>query len=227
MYLALDAFTKHTGYTVYKPTAVIEEEWNLRAVIGIDGVDLNEWETESTYVLNSLVYLALLSIPFYTIVICQEGIAKFAFRLHKTLLDNILAEINGEELPNAEPDYPYEVFLTDDELVCLPSITLKQQSTQIQHNSQTVYNLIVCLWQLSEYRNRLAVDNPIEKEWWQHVSKDLNHQIENYLSALNTNIEEEAFTDIQQFSDQVLMNSRELTAQNFASQLHKFLQTFL
>ena len=227
LYMALDAFTERTGYMVYKPTAIIEEEWNLRAVIGIDRVDLNEWETESVHVLNSFVFLTILDIPFYTIVVCQEGIATFAFRLHKSLLDNIVAEMNGEELPNADPDLPYELPITDEDLAYLPVIMLKEQSTQTQHNSQTIYNLFVCLWQLTEYRNRLAVEKPIEKEWWQHISKDLNHQIENYLSALNINIREEAFADIKQFSDQVLMNSSQWTAQNFASQLHKFSQTLL
>lgn len=169
----LHRFEEASGFRLYYPEFIIQEELLKTAVIGIEGFDISSGDDFMALSLG-LTGLKDTDIDFFSFVfVNEEGEAIGAFRFTRDyfeIMERMEETLQEEEWPAPLPQIP------DDRLLApLSGVKLfKKESNE----AEPLFMLLMNIWQLSTYRERLTEDTEGERAWRSELEKEYRPLIE-------------------------------------------------
>ncbi len=178
----LDSFAELTGYTIYKPDGLVDEELVTYAIVGIEGLTANEIEEDFVMFVASLASISLTDVDFLTVVVCKERKAVAGFRFNRSFFEKVAKLLDGKEEDISTSDAPIPIILNADAIKTLPDVIWTEPASHPIGKSIT--NLYQTLWILIETIERYQVISEVDKEWKEEQINDYRQQAENYLNQI-------------------------------------------
>jgi hypothetical protein len=198
-------------YKFYIPNRVEETSTLTYVTIGIENIDFS-----NEHVLNSLLIdlseLAEFPADFYTILNVKNGVVFSGIRFQKTFFQKLNALLKGEKETDLSNLTPLPVFPNETTLKTLPELKLGSEHANISKNREV--KIMIELWKLFEYRNRLDKKSEIELGWLKNIEQDIIADINN----LSTLIEDKVFFEWVQ---EGINRTNKLSTEIILAQLNK------
>ena len=175
LYSIISTFEQESPFIFYLPTKIIEEENLNYAVIGVWGCDIkneeNLWDLSV-----GLRDLVTTNIHFFTFVLVDDDKqVTGAFRVNDHYFEKLkkIVELNLVEEDDFSSFLP--IFPNTSTLSVLEGITLKTVPNSPE--LEVFFRMLMTIWKLSEYRNRLNQEVSIEKKWLQEIEEEYRNII--------------------------------------------------
>jgi len=216
-------FESESYFTFHLPNRIIEEENLKYVVIGVDRVEFENIEDELLELIGGLVELATTNIDFFTFVNIHENEAIGAFRVQKKFIQRLKTFIEEGEFEESEYGNPIPVNLEDSILESLEGVTIKK--LKIEGGNESFTKMMFDIWKLSEYRNRLNIQNSTEKNWLIEIEKEFQASINNHIKEVETVLETEELKKIRQLVADFLKGEIQITNDEVISKLNERLES--
>lgn len=173
-------------YNFYIPTYIEETSTLTTVTIGIENIDFSSEQSLHELVI-ALAKLSEFPADFFIILNVQNGIALNGLRFQKTFFQKINALLTGKEEDISDLT-PLPVFPDETTLRTLPELKLPNIEKNKNSSKDNKFEIIIELWKLLEYRNRLDAKSEIEKNWLRGIEQDTITKINNLSSSINDTI---------------------------------------
>jgi len=211
----LKEFENESYFSFHLPNRVIETENLSEVVIGITGLTPENFEEESLYLIEGLVDLSSTEIDFFNFITIQDSQAiSNGFRIQKVFFERFKNFIETGEFEESDYGNPMPINVDKSMLVSLTDITLK--TIPINEKAELFSQMMIRVWKLLEYRERLNKKNDIEYEWLKEIEKEYSKEIQIYLDKAE--ITEEIRCDIEDF----LRGNLKILKEDIVSRLNYF-----
>lgn len=172
-------------YTFYIPTYIEETSTLTTVTIGIEDIDFSNEQLLNKLII-ALAKLSEFPADFFVILNVQNGIALNGLRFQKTFFEKINAIITGKE-EDVSDLIPLPIFPDETTLLTLPQLKLPDVEMYKDMSKNNQFEIIIELWKLLEYRNRLDAKSEIEQNWLKSIEHNTLTKINNLsLSIRNT-----------------------------------------
>lgn len=178
----LDNFAELSGYTIYKPDRLVDEELTTHATVGIEGLTAKEVEEDFEQFVTGLASIALTDVDFLTVIICKGRKAIGGFRFNRNLFDKVMKIFDGEDVDILPSDAPIPINLNADAIKTLPDVTWSEPA--LHPIGKPISNLYQTLWMLIETVKRYQVISEVDKNWKDEQINTYNEQANNCLRQI-------------------------------------------
>lgn len=178
----LDKFTNITGYSIYKPSHLTEEEFTTHAVVGVEGLTRHELESDFEWLAFNLINVHLTDVDFLTVVLCQERKVIGGFRFNRNFFIKAAKLIDGEEEKISPSDFPIPIIPDEDTIKTLPQVTL--DLPELPSIGKLIADLYQTLWKLVETENHFTVKNELDKAWKEQKIENYKNQAEDCMREI-------------------------------------------
>lgn len=207
-----------THFIFYPPKEIIEENLTKTAVIGVENLDLSNFEEEAYCLISELVELSQTDIDYFTFIRVEDNKAMGAFRVNREFLVQFNAIISGEASDETSLDKILPVMIEEKLISVLEGVsTFNPKPNKI---FDAIVSAIFLTWKLSEYRNRLDIKSPLEAEWLQMEEAFYNDEVNKELVIVSESSDpfyKEYVDTLKKFQSKKL----DLDASKLVSILHK------
>ncbi|MPR33986.1 hypothetical protein [Salmonirosea aquatica] len=222
---SLDRFSSLTGYSIYKPSQLTEEEFTTHAVVGIEGLTRRELENDFERLAFNLVSVGLTDVDFLAVLICKEKKVTSGFQFKRDFFDKAAKLIDGGEEELSPSDFLIPIIPDEDTIKTLPQVTLAlPESPSI---GKPVGDLYQTLWKLVETVKHSKVKIEADESWKQQQISNYRNQATSYLKE----IERGEYADIADITKKtyhdVLANPSDWTGRLLAERLLETLNLLL
>jgi len=179
----LNDFDMESNFKFYLPNKIIVGETINEIVIGISGMDLENFEDDLFYLIEGLIDFTSIDIDFFNFININNSEAiGGGFRVQKAFFERFKNFIEVGEFEESNYGNPIPIIPDETLLESLDGIFLKKVT--VNEKAEAFTNMMFCVWKLSEYRNRLNKKNDIENRWLEENEKEFKLKIENHLSQV-------------------------------------------
>lgn len=157
-------------YNFYIPTYIEETSTLTTVTIGIENIDFSNEQLLNELVI-ALARLSEFPADFFVILNVQKGIALNGLRFQRAFFEKTNAILTGEDEDISDLT-PLPIFPSDTTLVTLPQVKLADVEMYKDASKDNQFEIIIELWKLLEYRNRLDTKSEIEKNWLKRIEQN-------------------------------------------------------
>lgn len=185
--IILDKINEQLGYyNFYIPNDVEETSTLTYVTIGVENIDFSDEQSLNNLVV-SLSELAEFPADFFTILNVLDGVVLGGLRFKIDFFQAIKEILSGKEDTDLSNLTPIPVFPDETTLKTLPDLKLPEKGT-INTAKERESEVILELWKLFEYRNRLDDKSEIEMNWLKNIEQDITSNIHNLLSFIDDKV---------------------------------------
>lgn len=171
----INEFENH--YTFYIPTYIEETSTLTTVTIGIEDIDFSNEQLLNKLII-ALAKFSEFPADFFVILNVQNGIALSGLRFQKKFFQKINALLSGKE-DDISDLTPFPVLPDKTTLKTLPELKLPDVEKYKDSSKDNKFEIIIELWILLEYRDRLDTKSEIEKNWLRSIEQNTITKINN------------------------------------------------
>ncbi|TFF33463.1 P-loop NTPase [Mucilaginibacter psychrotolerans] len=209
-----------TPYTLRAPVSITEDEYGKDAVIGVEGFPVLPEEAEQQIfdLLWCLVPLSSLDIVTYDLIFIRDSVATGAIRVQKTYLETLLHLNDTDEYEHSEFGNPIPINLEPATIATLAGVSIPDIAGL--NISQDYSKVVIDLWRLQQYRDRLNNASSLEVEWLEELTKDYQKRIAALLVAIKSSSPADHAT-LNVLTDEVLVQQKPVSTETCITLLNK------
>lgn len=171
------------GNQIVPPQQLEETEYHVHTTFAIINFDFKRLDAMEL-ICSALYPLADFPSTFFTLVNVQGKKAIGGLRFTKRFFEIIRDGYNGSEMEELDNYLPLPIVPADNIKDLLPQIeTLDPASLNIEITVKA--EIIKKLWELSNYKAKINLENGIEKVWLEKLTADTRGFVEDQLKRLN------------------------------------------
>lgn len=158
----LVALANETSFVFTLPTKVLKVGQLKYVTIGLQNCDLTN-ESDAISLFSGLIDFIKSEIHFFIFVFADDNKnVKGAIRIGERFLQRLKQMISGYADEEDEMATPLPIDVTDPTVILPADFILPAPESQ---NTTPYFKMMANVWKLNEYRNRLDVNNSIERSW--------------------------------------------------------------
>jgi hypothetical protein len=191
----LHRFEEASGFRLYYPEFIIQEELLKTAIIGMEGFDISSGD-DFMALSFGLIGLKDTDIDFFSFVFVNgEGEAISAFRFTRDyfeIMKRMEETQQEEEWPAPLPQIPDEKLLAP-----LSGVILVKEEP---NKAEPLFMLLLNIWRLSTYQDRLTENTEGERTWRAELEKEYRAVIEQEaqrIKSTDSDLAQKALTFLQ------------------------------
>ncbi len=198
-------FGSQSKFTFHLPNK-IEEKGKLKyLVIGVDWLGIENDVNDFSDVSAGLSQLANVDIDFFTLVYIKDFEALYGLRFSKEFFSRIRKVIEEDiDLEDGVFGNPRQINLDSVDLTSLNNITKK--NIKVGLDIESYMNMIPQIWQLSLYRQKLDVENSVEKQWLIELEKNYDAKIKKQLEVIESLSDINEYKLVAEWTNKILKN---------------------
>lgn len=170
-------------YSFYIPTYIEETSTLTTVTIGVENIDFSNEQLLKELII-ALAKLSEFPADFFIILNVQNDIVLNGLRFQKTFFEKIEALLEGKE-DDISDLTPLPVFPDETILKTFPELKLPDVEKYKNSSKDNKFEIIIELWKLLEYRNRLDTKSEIEKKWLIGIEQNAITKINNLSLSIN------------------------------------------
>jgi len=213
--MILENVSTNEDYIFYFPSKLEETDTLTYVTIGIEGFDFSSGNSLQQLSID-LVGLADFPADFYTILNIKNGVVLSGLRFKQALFKALKNELNGLLSEDILDLMPLPVFPDEKMIQTISGVSLPAQSFGNTIKDKK-FQVLIELWKLKEYRNRLNKKSPIEVKWLTKVEEEITSEI----TKLLFNFDDSEFI---KWIEGTIRNSTKLSTSIIVEQIYSVIQ---
>jgi hypothetical protein len=175
-----------TPYTLRAPVSITEDEYGKNAVIGVEGFPVlpEEAEQQIFALIWCLVPLSSLDIVKYDLIFIRDSVATGAICVQKTYLETLSHLNDTGEYEPSEFGNPIPINLEPATIATLTGVSIPDIAAL--NITQDYSKVVIDIWRLQQYRDRLNNASSLEVTWLKELTKDYQERIAALLVAIKS-----------------------------------------
>jgi len=218
IYSIIKQYEKDSHFKFYLPNKIIEDESSMYLVIGVERIDMNNFEQDFLDLMGGLVELSSTDIDFFSFINIQDNQAISGFRVQKEFIDRIRVLLEEGQFEESEYGNPLPLILDKNLLEPLEGITIKPLT--IEKGNEYFTEMMYSVWKLSECRKRLNIENEIEKQWLEEIEQDYIASINECLTHIKHDNTLNEFQTYELLINQIIDREKKISVDEIVSHLN-------